>query len=65
LLDESRAVTKAYGVYHGLRHDALRIASPATLIVDRDGPVRYIYRGDSQTDFAPVEQVLHALRKLR
>ena len=45
LLDEDRSVTKAYGLYHPLSHDAFRIAHPATLIVDRGGIARYIYRG--------------------
>lgn len=65
LLDEDRAVTKAYGVYHALGHDAFRIAHPATLVVDHSGTVRYIYRGEDQTDFAPVDEVLDALGKIR
>ena len=65
LLDEDRAVTKAYGLYHALAHDAFRIAHPATLIVARSGTVRYIYRGDNQTDRAPIEEVLDALQKIR
>jgi peroxiredoxin len=63
LLDENRSVTKAYGLYHAFGHDAFRIAHPATLIVDRSGMLRYIYRGENQTDRAPVEEVLDALRK--
>jgi peroxiredoxin len=63
LLDEDRAVTKAYGLYHRLGHDAINIAHPASLVVDRGGIVRYIYRGDSQTDRAPVGQVLDAVKK--
>ena len=58
LLDEDRSVTKSYGLYHAFGHDAFRIAHPATLIVDRSGIVRYIYRGESQVDRAPVEEVL-------
>lgn len=65
LLDEDRAVTKAYGVYHALGHDAFRIAHPATLIIDRSGTIRYIYRGEDQTDFAPVDEALDALGKIR
>jgi peroxiredoxin len=63
LLDEDRSVTKSYGLYHALGPDAFRISHPATLIVDRSGTVRYIYRGDSQTDRAPIEQVFDALAK--
>jgi len=65
LLDEDRAVTKAYGLYHVFGHDAFRIAHPATLIVDRSGTVRYIYRGENQTDRAAVEEVLDSLRKIQ
>jgi peroxiredoxin len=65
LLDEDRAVTKAYGLYHAIGHDAFHIAHPATLIVDRSGTVRYIYRGDNQTDRAPLDEVLDTLRKIR
>jgi len=65
LLDEDRSVTKAYGLYHRIGHDAFNIAHPASLVVDRGGTVRYIYRGDSQTDRAPVQEVLNAIRKLK
>ena len=65
LLDEDRSVTKSYGLYHGLAHDAFRIAHPATLIVDRSGTVQYIYRGNDQTDRAPLEHIFDALRKIR
>jgi peroxiredoxin len=64
LLDEDRAVTRAYGLYHRLGTDAINIAHPATLVVDGNGTVRYIYRGDSQTDRAPIEQVVEAVKKL-
>lgn len=63
LLDEDRTVTKAYGLYHRLGHDAIHIAHPATLVVDRRGVVGYVYRGRDQTDRAPVEGVLEALRR--
>ncbi len=65
LLDEDRSATKAYGLYHRFGHDAINIAHPATLVIDRGGTVRYIYRGDSQTDQAPMEQVMEAVRKLK
>jgi peroxiredoxin len=65
LLDEDRTVTKAYGLYHRLGHDAIHIAHPATLVIERHGVVGYIYRGQDQTDRAPVEAVLDAVRKLK
>ena len=61
LLDEDRAVTKAYGLHHALGTDAINIAHPATLVIDRGGSVRYIYRGDNQLDRAPIDEVIAAL----
>jgi peroxiredoxin len=63
-LDEYRAVTKAYGLYHRLGKDAMNIAHPATLLIDGNGTVRYIYRGENQMDRAPIEQVMEAVKKL-
>jgi len=65
LLDEDRQVIKRYGLYHRLGTDAFNIAHPATLVVDRSGVIRFLYRGDGQADRAPLEQVLDALRKLQ
>jgi len=65
LLDEDRTVTKAYGLYHRIGKDAFNIAHPATLVIDSGKMVRYIYRGDGQTDRAPIEQVLEATRRIR
>jgi peroxiredoxin len=64
LLDEDRAVTKAYGLYHRFGHDAINIAHPASLVVDRQRAVRYVYRGDGQADRAPIDQVLEAVKKI-
>jgi len=64
LLDEDREVTKAYGLYHRIGMDALNIAHPATLVIDRERGIRYIYRGDNQHDRAPLEQVMSTLKKL-
>ena len=61
LLDEDRIVTKAYGLHHALGKDAVNIAHPATLAIDRSGLLRYIYRGDNQSDRAPLDDVLAAL----
>jgi peroxiredoxin len=65
LLDEDRAVTKAYGLYHRFGHDAINIAHPATLVIDKSGTVRFIYRGKGQTDRIPVEAVIEVVKKLK
>jgi methyl-accepting chemotaxis protein len=63
LLDEDRVVIKAYGLYHRVGIDAWNIAHPATLVIDRESRVRYIYKGTSQTDRSPLEEVLKAVGK--
>jgi peroxiredoxin len=62
LLDEDRAVTKSYGVYHRVGIDAWDIAHPSSFVVGSDGKVHYIYVGKTQLDRAPLEEVLNALR---
>jgi peroxiredoxin len=64
LLDEDRSVTKAYGIYHRLGMDAINIAHPATIVVDRGGMVRFIYRGQSQSDRIAVDAVLAVVKML-
>ena len=61
LLDEDRSVTREYGLHHALGTDAINIAHPATLVIDRERWVRYIYRGDNQLDRAPLDEVVQAL----
>ena len=65
LLDEDRAVTKLYGVYHRAGIDAINIARPATFVIGQDGVIRYIFVASSQTDRAPVEEVLQVARKAK
>jgi len=64
LLDEDRAVTKEYGLHHAFGVDALNIAHPATLVIDKRGVVRYLYRGENQHDRAPLDEVLTAVREV-
>jgi peroxiredoxin len=65
LLDEDRTVTKEYGLHHAFGHDAIDIAHPATLVIDRNRWMRYIYRGSNQLDRAPLDEVLEALKEIK
>lgn len=64
LLDEDRAVTKEYGLHHAIGIDAVDIARPATLVIDRKGIVSWIYRGENQHDRALTDEVLNAVREI-
>jgi hypothetical protein len=44
--------------------DALNIAHPATLVIDPERSVRYIYRGGNQRDRAPLEQVIGSVKEI-
>ena len=63
LLDEDRRVTKNYGLYHRLGKDAINIAHPGTLVVDRNGVIRFIYVGKDQKDRASWESVIKAVKE--
>jgi peroxiredoxin len=62
LLDENRTVTKAYGIYHRLAHDAFNIARPASFVVNRNGILTFVYISKNQTDRAEVSVVVEQLR---
>ena len=63
LLDEDRSVTKSYGVYNRLSHEAINIARPATFVVAREATIRYIHVGSFQTDRASIDDVISVLTK--
>lgn len=64
LPDPNRDVIKQYGVYQRFSLDGFRIAYPSTMIVDRQGVVRYSYVGGSQFDRPDFNQVIAELEKL-
>ena len=65
LLDEDRAVTKAYGIYHRLAIDAFNIARPATFVSDGKGVLRFVYVSSNQKDRADVGLILENLKTAR
>ena len=65
LIDESREVLKAYGVWHRIGLDAWNIARPALFIVDRSGAIRYSFIGESQNEFPSHEEILREIDRLQ
>jgi peroxiredoxin len=61
LVDESRDVLKAYGVWHRIGLDAWNIARPALFIVDPTGTIRYSFIGESQDEFPSHEEIIRQL----
>ena len=64
LVDESREVLKAYGVWHRIGLDAWNIARPALFIVDRSGTIRYSFIGQSQDEFPSHEEILREIERM-
>jgi peroxiredoxin len=64
LVDESREVLKAYGVWHRFGLDAWNIARPALFLIDPSGSIRYSFIGESQEEFPSHEEIEGALAKL-
>jgi methyl-accepting chemotaxis protein len=64
LVDESREVLKAYGVWHRFGLDAWNIARPALFLIDPSGSIRYSFIGESQEEFPSHEEIEAALAKL-
>ncbi len=61
LVDESRDVLKAYGVWHAFGLDAWNIARPALFLIDRSGAIRYSFIGQTQAEFPSHAEIVQAL----
>ncbi len=61
LVDESRDVLKAYGVWHAFGLDAWNIARPALFLIDRSGAIRYSFIGQTQEEFPSHAEIVQAL----
>jgi methyl-accepting chemotaxis protein len=64
LVDESRDVLKAYGVWHRFGIDAWNVARPALFLIDSFGAVRYSFIGDNQQEFPSHEEIGRAIDRL-
>jgi peroxiredoxin len=64
LVDESRDVLKAYGVWHAVGLTAWNIARPALFLIDQSGAIRYSAVGEKQDEFPSHEEIERALGHL-
>jgi peroxiredoxin len=64
LFDETRKVTKAYGVHHFLGVDAINIARPATFVMGSDAKISWIAISPNQVERPGIEDILAALDRL-
>ena len=64
LIDETRAVARAYGVWHAWGLDAYNIARPAVFLIDRTGTVRYSFVARHQHEFPSHVEVMEWIGKI-
>lgn len=64
LVDESRDVLKAYGVWHRLGLDAWNIARPALFLIDRAASIHYSFVGERQDEFPTHDEILGQIARL-
>ena len=65
LIDASRDVLKAYGVWHAVGLAAWNIARPALFLIDREGTIRYSFVAERQDEFPSHSDILAAIDALR
>ena len=64
LVDTSRDVLKAYGVWQALGWTAWNIARPALFLIDRTGAIRFSFIADRQDQFPSHQEIMTALDTL-
>ena len=65
LIDKSRAVLKAYGVWHAFGLSAWNIARPALFLIDPSGAIRYSFIANRQQEFPSHAEIMEAIGGLR
>ena len=65
LLDPACTISATYGVAFQMRIHTERSNRPATLLIDRDGVIRYERRAKTFADRPTVDEILAELRKIR
>ena len=65
LIDDTREVVKAYGVWHRVGFDAWNIAKPAVFLIDPGGTIRYVFVADWQTEFPAHDTIVGELERLK
>lgn len=65
LFDETRRVTRQWGVYHRIGIDALHIAHPAVFLIDPEQVIRWIAVSPNQYTRPSTRELIGAVESLR
>ena len=63
LIDESREVAKAYGVWQRIGIDAWNIARPSLFLIEPSGTIRYSFVAGRQDEFPAHEEILKEIAR--
>jgi peroxiredoxin len=61
LFDETRTVTRAYGVYQAIGIDTINLARRATFVIDADGRISWIGVSPHQREAPTIQEILSAI----
>jgi peroxiredoxin len=64
LIDDTRRVAKAYGVWDRIGIASWNIAKPATFLIARDGTIRYSFVAANQREFPSHDELIAAIESL-
>ena len=65
LVDSSRDVLKAYGVWNAVGWSSWNIARPALFLVDQAGAIRYSFVARRQDEFPSHAEIMEAISSLK
>jgi peroxiredoxin Q/BCP len=65
LVDTSRDVSRAYGVWHSVGLTSWNIARPALFLIDRAGAVRFSFVASRQDEFPSHDDIMAAIDGLK
>lgn len=65
LIDDSRDVLRAYGVWHRVGLDAFNIARPSLFLIGGDGVVRYAFVAEWQHEFPGFDEIGREIEQSR
>ncbi len=64
LIDDSRDVLRAYGVWHSIGLDAWNIARPSLFVIAQDRTIQSIFVADWQWEFPSPEEIANEVARL-
>lgn len=65
LIDDSRDVLRAYGVWHRAGLTAWNIARPSLFLIDPSGRIRYSFVAEWQHEFPEHNEIVAAIERMR